>query len=296
MSHLGWTDNWNYLRGVRTQVDTPLVCSNNIAATGKVSAGTTNTIMKMGIAGSIAGLPANGWDDSHAGLLITQDANQTANSGGLALIFGVSGITRPQILSLAPNVTWLPMEILAGQIDLYYFGSFVAYTNGGGWVNVSDEREKEDIHDIKTSSSLKRVLALKPKHYRRKFYDEKTPVPDEVKQQRCIGFLAQEVQQSNPHCVSGWENKEVKCDTDDGKRLGMSYNDYVVHLVGAVQEVVKQLSDLTTSNQEQQKQIEVLQAREAVWVEHAKQQEATIEKLRADVEKLAGLVAQLLPK
>jgi hypothetical protein len=48
--------------------------------------------------------------------------------------------------------------------------------------------------------------------------------------------------------------------------------------------------------QEQQKQIDVLQAREAVWVEHAKQQEATIEKLRADVEKLAGLVAQLLPK
>jgi hypothetical protein len=176
------------------------------------------------------------------------------------------------------------MDIYAAQIDLYYFGIFVAFTNGGGWVNVSDEREKEDIHDIKTSSSLKRVLALKPKHYRRKFYNEKTPVPDEIKQRRCIGFLAQEVQQSNPHCVSGWENKEVKCDTDDGKRLGMSYNDYVVHLVGAVQE--------------QQKQIEVLQAREEIWVKHAKEKEQEFADYRAltdkRLEQIVGLVKGLL--
>ncbi len=281
-SHLGWTDNWNYLRGVRTQVDTPLVCSNDISATGKVSAGTTNTIMKMGISGSIAGEPGNGWDDSHAGLLITQDASQNGNSSGLALLHGRNNVLKSVIYSLAPNVAWRPMEIFAAQIDVYYFGTPVAITNGSGWLNISDEREKEDIHDIKTSSSLKRVLALKPKHYRRKFYDEKTPVPDEVKQQRCIGFLAQEVQQSNPHCVSGWENDKAKCDTDDGKRLGMSYNDYIVHLVGAVQE--------------QQKQIDVLQAREAVWVEHAKAQEAKVAKLEAGIEKLAGLVAGLLSK
>jgi hypothetical protein len=33
-------------------------------------------------------------------------------------------------------------------------------------------REKEDIQDLKTESSLKRILALKPKHYRKKFHDD----------------------------------------------------------------------------------------------------------------------------
>lgn len=58
-----------------------------------------------------------------------------------------------------------------------------------------------------------------------------------------------------------------------------------------------------TEEKQKAEAIRLLEAREAVWVEHAKQQEAqsraslvTIEKLRADVEKLAGLVAQLLPK
>jgi hypothetical protein len=291
MSHFGWTDNWNYLRGVRTQVDTPLVCSNNIAATGKVSAGTTNTIMKMGIAGSIAGDPGNGWDDSHAGLLITQDVSQTANSSALALLHGKDNVLKSVIYSLAPNVAWRPMEIWAAQIDVYYFGTPVAITNGSGWLNISDEREKEDIHDIKTSSSLKRVLALKPKHYRRKYLDEKTPVPDEIKQQRCIGFLAQEVQKSNPHCVGEWENDKVKCDTDDGKRLALSYNDYVVHLVGAVQEQQKQLETY-------KEQIEVLQAREEIWVKHAKEKEQEFADYRAltdkRLEQIVGLVKGLL--
>jgi hypothetical protein len=39
-----------------------------------------------------------------------------------------------------------------------------------------------------------------------------------------------------------------------------------------------------------------LQKREEVWVQHAKQQEDKIKRLEANVEKLAGLVAQLLPK
>jgi hypothetical protein len=125
-----------------------------------------------------------------------------------------------------------------------------AYLSSGGWVNVSDEREKEDIQDIKTSSSLKRVMALRPKHYRRKFHKSDTPVPEEVKQRREIGFLAQEVKETNPHCISGWENEDVKCDEDDGKRLGICYNDYVVHLVGAVQEQQKQIEVLKERNQE----------------------------------------------
>ena len=39
-----------------------------------------------------------------------------------------------------------------------------------------------------------------------------------------------------------------------------------------------------------------LQKREEVWVEHAKEQEDKIKKLEANIEKLAGLVAQLIKK
>jgi hypothetical protein len=64
----------------------------------------------------------------------------------------------------------------------------------------------------------------------------------------------------------------------------MSYNDYVVHLVGAVQE--------------QQKQIEILQAREEIWVKHAKEKEQEFADYRAltdkRLEQIVGLVKGLL--
>jgi calcineurin-like phosphoesterase len=66
----------------------------------------------------------------------------------------------------------------------------------------------------------------------------------------------------------------------------MSYNDYVVHLVGAVQE--------------QQKHINVLEEREKVWVEYSRQQEKAFADFKAQttaqVEKLAKLIQQLMPK
>jgi hypothetical protein len=164
---------------------------------------------------------------------------------------------------------------------IYFDGVLCAYTTAGGWVNVSDEREKEDILDLKTEKSLERVMALKPKHYRRKFYDTATPVPEEEKQKRHVGFIAQEVQKTNPHCISTWCNKDaikkrdevkveidvldeeeeevnveisVEEEEDDGERLGLFYNDITVHLVGAVQEQQRMIN-------EQTKQIELLSQR-----------------------------------
>jgi hypothetical protein len=131
--------------------------------------------------------------------------------------------------------------------ELHYTnGSFNVYLLSGtsGWLTVSDVREKEDIQLLKTDKSLQRVLALRPYHYRRKYYDSATPVEEEIKQKRQIGFLAQDVKESNPHCVNTWCNKEVKCEEDDGERFSLNYNDYVIHLVGAVQEQAKYIDVL----------------------------------------------------
>ena len=97
---------------------------------------------------------------------------------------------------------------------------------------------------------------------------------------RHVGFLAHEVQQSNPHCVSHFCNKEAKSEEDDGDRLGVNYNDLNIHLIGAVQEIVKRIA--------------TLEAREVMWEQHAREQEAKMKKMEASLEKMAGLLSQLM--
>jgi hypothetical protein len=263
----------------------------------KMTVGNTNdsrTVMSVsggsnGTTGSWFGNIA-AWPDNANGTLYTQAIPSISTSAGMFCGYN-SGSLAGYITCLSPNVTWLPLQIWAAETYVYWYGALSAYTDTGGWVNVSDEREKEDIQPLKTEKSLERVLALKPKHYRRKFYDSPNPVPEAEKERRHVGFIAQEVQETNPHCVSTWCNKEVKCEEDDGERLGMSYNDYVVHLVGAVQEQQKQI-------EEQQKHIQVLEEREKVWVEYSRQQEKALADYKAQtdarMEKLGGLIAQLI--
>lgn len=192
----------------------------------------------------------------------------------------------PQVAG-APNVIYL----YGNNINAYNNGALVSYTNAAGWINISDEREKEDIQDIKTSRSLERVLALKPKHYRRTYPGE---VSEEIKNTRIIGFIAQEVKKTNPHCISEWDKKndydEDKSE-EDTKRMGICYNDYVVHLVGAVQEQQKMIKDL-------QSRCEILEAREKVWEADAKQKEeefaAYKEMTDRRLEQIVGLLKGLL--
>ena len=140
-------------------------------------------------------------------------------------------------------------------------------------------------------------MALKPKHYRRKYYELANPVPQEVKEKRHIGFIAQEVQESNSHCVSTWCNENVKTEEDDGSRLGMSYNDYIVHLVGAVQEQQRMINEQQRMINEQQKQIQLLTERNQLLEKHARQLEADSLDYKSQTDdrfnKLATLIASL---
>jgi len=152
------------------------------------------------------------------------------------------------IVSLSPGIRWMDIQVWAAVHYHYVNGAMAAYLVGGGWVNVSDAREKRDINDLKTSRSLERIMKCKPKYYKRKYYDtdkdgkDTTPAPQSIKDAICIGLLAQDVLQTNPHCVSGWKNDNIKeTDDDDGSRYGINYNDFTVHLIGAVQEQQKQI-------------------------------------------------------
>jgi hypothetical protein len=247
------------------------------------------------------------------GLTICQSGTPSANVSALTLSY--TSTDYAWINSLAPGVAWKDLVIASATTYVAYFGTVILATNAGGWVFISDAREKEDIQELKTSSSLKRILAVKPRHYRKKYVDkveidketgEKrcNRVPDEVKQKRCVGFIAQELQESNPHCVCDWEKKDEE-NEEDTHRFAVSYNDYVVHLCGAVQElhkqmlcsntqiqeIVKQSTSHAELVQEQQKQIDTLQQtvdtlveRDKVIVDHAKQLEQENKKLRAELE------------
>ena len=237
------------------------------------------------------------WTSGSNAMLITQTATQTANSAALCM-----GITSEAVITaLAPNILWVNMSINASQITVRFNGTTCSTTNAGGWANVSDAREKEDIQPLNTEKSLKRVLALKGKNYRRR-YDPNapTPVADEIKQRRHIGFIAQDVAESNPHCLHTWCNEDAKSDDDDGTRYALSYDDYIVHLVGAVQEQQKQISSMTIGISNMTQKIETLQERNKVLEEHARELENITNSYKQEtnnkIEKLASILSQLLKK
>ena len=102
---------------------------------------------------------------------------------------------------------------------------------------------------------------LKTKYYKPK-YNEKNPqgeaiapIPDEVKNQVCVGVMAQDLIGTplEPIVSRAPRNENIPItDSDDGERWGVNYGDFVPHLIGAVQEIVKQ-------NDRQQSEIEELQ-------------------------------------
>jgi hypothetical protein len=188
--------------------------------------------------------------------LIARESIPSGQTAGLGLSGGLNGsgsTARGVVCALTPGIVWGELILSAGTIYTACFGTINNYTNGGGWVFTSDKRVKKDIKDIKTARSLERIMALKPKTYK-KIYPEnsETPVSQEVRDAYHIGFLAQDVQETNPHCVLEHMDDSCVCDGDDGKRLGIAYGDINIHMVGAIQELKKQ-------NDAQQKQIDDLQ-------------------------------------
>jgi hypothetical protein len=225
-----------------------------------------------------------------AGYGFTLFCNTTQPAGSQAALGIVSSNTTTNfVVSLSPGIRWMDIQVWAATHYHYYYGAMAAYLVGGGWVNVSDEREKEDINDLKTSRSLERILKCKPKYYKRKYYDvdadgkPTTPATQSTKDTICIGLLAQDVLQTNPHCVSGWKNDNIKeTDNDDGTRYGINYGDFTVHLIGAVQE--------------QQKMIETLTERSKVMEEHARDLETQLSQSRKDLEEYKSLTEERFNK
>jgi hypothetical protein len=264
-THFGWTDNQNYIRGVATLMDCPLTLNSSGSGSGlpRIQSPNNNRSMRYDDPNLLTYLINNAgsspipfthssWGAGSGGGYTVIARNQGINEMGLG--FGVSsaGAYRSVIISLAPAIIWGELILSGGTIYTSCNGTINLYTAGGGWIFVSDQRCKRDIKDIKTTRSLQRIMALKPKTYK-KIYPEnsETPISDKVRNADHIGFLAQDVMESNPHCIDEWVDDKSVCDGDDGTRLGIAYGDINVHMVGAIQELKKQ-------NDAQQKEIDEL--------------------------------------
>lgn len=144
-----------------------------------------------------------------------------------------------------PGNFWAQGIFETGNANWYVNRTLAAYITTAGWTNVSDERCKHDIHDLSTTKSLERILKCKPKYYKRIMEEPtgKNPIPHKQEDidRVHIGLLAQEVQGFNPHCVSTWHDKD---ESKENEKLGIQYNDFVIHLIGAVQEQQKTIKKL----------------------------------------------------
>jgi hypothetical protein len=167
---------------------------------------------------------------SHSGfaLLIGGSPEQVSGADSAALAVTFDRVNDKGVLQcIAPNSRWCDFESWAQEHRFYYLGNLRGKVDNNGFVNTSDERLKTDIQLLDTESSLQKVLQAVPKRYKWKISDDNGMMDQEEKDKYYVGLIAQEVMESNPHCVS--------LGKDD--IYGIQYNDYIIHLIGAVQQM-----------------------------------------------------------
>lgn len=193
-----------------------------------------------------------------------------------------------RLIALEPAIQWKEMHYGAHIHVFWTFGvNLCGYVNAGGFVSLSDGRAKRDVRPIKTARSLERVLRARPVTYRRIMPDDDKMIPDSERLQNHIGLIAQEVRDFNPHAVDSSASNEKQ------EYLGIRYNDFVIHLIGAVQEQQKQIAALEAKLEALQPS--ALEARLAAQ-EHANAlQQEQIDRLAAALQTLTeSLTAQAL--
>jgi hypothetical protein len=142
-----------------------------------------------------------------------------------------------RLMALQPNIQWKEMHYGAHIHVFWTFGIYLCgYVNSGGFVSLSDGRAKRDVRPIKTARSLERILRARPVTYRRITQEDDKMIPDRERLLNHIGLIAQEVREFNPHAVDDSATNEKQ------EYLGIRYNDFVIHLIGAVQELHKKLA------------------------------------------------------
>ena len=105
---------------------------------------------------------------------------------------------------------------------------------GTSFMNVSDERLKQDIYNV--TGSLNKILDLRPTHFTWK-----------ENKQEDVGFIAQEVEEIIPEVVEtsqGFINTDGEQESDLQDIKTVSYPKLIPYLVDTIQVLTKRIEEL----------------------------------------------------
>jgi len=197
-------------------------------------------------------------------------------------------------------------DIFMVHMNLENTGSGYFYVNqGAGYGIASDSRIKRNIEELSPASSIKFIKGLKPSSFcmkntcptKQKTADGQNVEYEEPEFCCCAqeGFIAQNVLESaiqagvSRHVCNHWYEYEEEMKKPvaeqtltDKNTLGVNDRPILSHTVNAVKGLMEEIDILTQRNQ-------VLET----W---AREQEVKMAKMQKDLEKMAGLVSQLISK
>jgi hypothetical protein len=121
--------------------------------------------------------------------------------------------------------------------DLQILGSNGIKASGTTWANPSDARIKQDVQDYRTG--LDDVIKLRPVSFK---YRPQTNYPEELLNQRQVGFIAQEVEDVMPDMVTAAPGQVGDIKLDDLRTLDT--NNLVFALCNAIRELADRVQQL----------------------------------------------------
>ncbi len=138
------------------------------------------------------------------------------------------------------NATAIGNGASVGVSNKVVIGNASATTVGGygAWTNYSDRRLKENIV-YKNDLGLNFILRLKTASYNYK---------SDVNKHRRDGLIAQDVQQILSELHIDFSGLVI--DADSMKTMNLSYGDFVIPLINALQEQQKQIESTKQENQQ----------------------------------------------
>ena len=227
--------NWNGLRPFYIDLASGNLYSNNAQRFG----GTATSCPTACLGNGTQNCPNNpsNWDlySLFVGSSGTLGSPAAFNNQSSGLGIGYDNTYNPghvRLLAHAPGSQWKEMHYGAHIHVFWTFGwQLCGYINSGGFVSLSDGRVKRDVRPIKTARSLERILRARPVTYHRIVPDDDKMIPDSERLHNHIGLIAQDVREFNPHAVDDSASNVKQ------EYLGIRYNDFVIHLIGAVQEL-----------------------------------------------------------
>ena len=241
-----------------------------------VSALFQNTEGVFNTAMGVTALSGNTTGDYNTGIgYSTLQINKTGNQN--TAIGAYAGPNSFDLVSNSTSIGYLSRATASNQVRL---GSTSVTSIGGqvGWTTFSDGRFKKNIKE--NVPGLAFINALKPVTYNvdtknlHSFLNKEIKKDDrEINSQSDVlaskaideageiiydGFVAQEVEQAAKRL--GFEFSGVDKPKNQDDLYGLRYDNFVVPLVKAVQELSKQNQELKAQNEEQEKRIEKLES------------------------------------